>query len=144
MRYLVLMVFASLLIACNTRYGVEKNFIRSNKKIEYGFEMSEISVDSINAEGLPIKFTKTRLMHVNPIDEQGLKRKKIYFNRKNKNYYWFDFQSNIKSDIMPSDVKTNQWYLINGLMGTWGNADVQIFFIIDHVASTSSVGWHTK
>jgi len=106
---------------------VTKEYIENSCKFESPFYVEEIKVDSLDTNGIPVKYEVTRKVSAG-LKEQNLKpARKIYFYENTQNYDWLDINNTSVHDTLPIDMSPGNWYLIRGLKTDFTTSAKKIF-----------------
>jgi|SRR5690554_2801214 len=132
-RYFIVIIIFSLTLAslnsCKTcnNYIVTNEYIQNNSRFEHPFYFEKIKVDSIDTNGIPIKYEVTRKASVS-LKRQDLKpERKIYFYEDTQNYEWHDITNATLHPTLPIDMIPGNWYLIRGLKTDFTTSAKKIF-----------------
>ena len=139
MKALLIFVVCLVLSGCYCNIQLNSKQLHSLNKIEYGFHISKIIVDSFNVDGIPVDFTiDTQVIcfpycyeyaseleykkvygdSVEFVDSCNFKASRtIYFNKSNSNYSWkYINQNNFEVyEVMPLEFRTECWYEIRNV-----------------------------
>lgn len=160
MKILTILLFCILLSGCYCSIQVNKSKLHSFKKVETGFEISKLTVDSFTNDGIPIKFTRDSTITCDPYcyeyaNEQEYKiingenstykdtcnfkaSRTIYFNKPNPNYEWaffVPFEAKKTYDILPLKFTKGNWYEIKNICDPY-------YYIYIHVMDNNK--WKIK
>ena len=122
----------SLLSSCfllNHTFKLTNSYIKSNKSFYQGFSFLEIKVDSLNSEGIPVKYNTLKSANLFIDNPKGKQSKKIFFYKRMNNYYWM-YSGKTNLPVLPIQMKKNHWYKIDGLV-FFGNPILSKFIYID-------------
>ena len=126
-----ILLFLILITSCKGReYVVTESYIKSNKEME-SFFFAEIETDSVNEEGIPIVYNVVRKAIVGSKNGNKKLPKKIFFYLESEKFEWNDISSGVMTNTLSIKMHENGWYLIGGLMGSFGNPDKRVFIHID-------------
>lgn len=126
-----------ILSGCYCNLSLSKNRLHSIKKFEYGFEISKITVDSFNVDGIPFRYSRDTIITCSPycfdyaselefkaingdnavfIDSCAFNASRtIYLNKENSDYIWWYFKPyypNIDYKVLPLNFRRGCWYEI--------------------------------
>jgi len=160
MKILVILVYLTLLSGCYCSIQVSKTKLHSFHKIETGFQISKITVDSFTSNEIPLNFTRDTTIRCFPycyeyaseleykaingensvfIDTCNFKpSRNIYFNKPNADYEWaffIPFEPKNSYDILPLKFIKGNWYEIKNICDPY-------FFIYIYVMENNN--WKIK
>jgi len=140
MKLIIILGFYFLISGCYCRIQVSPSKLHSFSKIETGFEISKLTVDSFTVDEIPLKFTRDTTIMCNPycyeyaseyefkamngensiyVDTCNFKASRtIYFNRPNPDYDWrffVPYAPEINYDILPLKFLKGNWYEIKNV-----------------------------
>ena len=109
---------------------------------EYPFYFEEIKVDSLDTNGIPVKYEITRKASVS-LKKQNLKPAlKIYFYENTQNYEWHDITNASLHLTLPIEMTPGNWYLLRGLKTTFTTSAKEIFIYVTY--SGEQVVYHPR
>lgn len=135
-KFIKLTYWTSILFSLNSCFVLSHKFKITNEKIKsnhffyQGFTFSEILVDSLDLNNIPVKFQKTKSAMLYVKDSKELEPKKtIYFYKPMIGYFWM-YEKEMGLPTLPIKMEKNKWYLIDGLV-FWGNPSLSKFVYIN-------------
>lgn len=135
--YFFLCFLLSSCFVLNHKFKITSTYIKSNRTFYQGFQFSNLKIDSLDSLGLPAKYQKISTANLYIVDDSDSnKSKKIYFNKPNSNYLWH-YNEEWGMQILPIKIKSDNWYLIEGLV-FWGNPTLSKFIYIDDKGDCNS------
>ena len=95
------------------KYTVAKNHIESSCDLYSGFYFEKIKVDSLDFQGVPIKYKAEYTISFSPknIDEEP-EIKRVNFYIENIGYEWHHMSQSSLHATLPIKMKPENWYLI--------------------------------
>jgi hypothetical protein len=121
----VISVTALLICAgCACDYKINEERIRAGCEISHGLKMSKIHVDSVNADGIPVKYqadTVVLCTFKGNNDPSFRAERTIMLKEANESYEWFFFDPynpENRSKIFPLKFLPGSWYLLVSLQSS--------------------------
>jgi hypothetical protein len=109
---------------------VTKEYIENRCNFEYPFYLEEIKVDSLDINGIPVKYEVMRTVSASLKEQNHKSARKIYFYKKTQNYEWHDIKNASLHSTLPIDMSPGNWYLIRALETDFTTSAKEIFIHI--------------
>lgn len=102
-------IIVVILLSCNrNKYSVNGEYVYNSNGFSEGMALSLLKVDSYDSSGMPVDYRDS--IRIDLYQSTGGTKKRIYFFKKNEGYYWKEFSSGNKSEILPIHFEKGNWY----------------------------------